>query len=146
MPIGKYIKRELVSVTPDQSIQDVADLMKEKDVGAVLVCDEDGRPEGIITDRDIVLRCVSEGAECEETTAEEVMTEAVDTVDAESGLMDIIRCMKENEVRRVPIVDEEGKAVGLVSFGDVLELLVMELKDLAVPASPDDPKIDKEAA
>jgi CBS domain-containing protein len=146
MPISRFIKKGVVAAELDQNIEEVADLMKEHDVGAVLVLNNDESPAGIITDRDIVLRCVSEGADCSEVKAEEVMTEAVDTVDIDDGLMDVINCMKESGVRRVPVVDEDGKAVALVSFGDVLELLVTELSALTGPATPEKKKIDKEAA
>lgn len=146
MPLSNLIKKDVITATPDQSVLEVADLMKEHDVGAILIAESDGKPLGMITDRDIVLRCVCGGGDCSETKASDIMSPSVDTVSMDSGIMDIIECMKENEIRRVPVVDQSGRAVAVVSFGDVFELLAREISDLSAPATPEEKKIDKQAA
>ncbi len=141
MSLQNLIKSKLVTATAEQSVTEVAELMKEHEIGSVIVVDEYGAPEGIITDRDIVLRCVVNKTDCENVHARNIMSRSVKTVNESDGLMDVIRCMSDERVRRIPVVDDSGRAVGLVSFGDLLELLATELAHLAVPATPEDKKI-----
>jgi CBS domain-containing protein len=146
MPITKFVKQDIATLPYDASVEEAANMMRDENIGAVVVCDDDQRPIGMVTDRDIVLRCVCDGGDCSDTTVGDIMSRSIQTVHQNSGLMDIVKCMRDSGVRRVPIVDEGGKAVGLVSFGDVLEVLVTELSDLARPATPEEKKIDKYAA
>ena len=93
MSLRNIIEPKLISCSPDESIQDVAKRMGSEDVGAVLVL-EDKKPIGIITDRDIVLRCVVGAKDCTNSTAESVMSRTVVTVDADDGIYDVIQAMK----------------------------------------------------
>lgn len=146
MPLSEYVKKDLISCMPEQSVKEVADLMKKHEIGSVLIVEADGTPSGIITDRDIVLRCVSTGIDASTIHAKNIMSRSVKAVNEGEGLLDVLVCMKEARVRRVPIVDNEGKAVALLSFGDVLELLATELSYIAAPASPEQNKIEKDVA
>ena len=146
MPISNFIKKDIVTATADQTVEEVANLMRDYDIGAVVICDDDGFPEGMVTDRDIVLRCVCDGGDCTDMSVVDIMSEDIQTVSMNAGLMEILQCMRSSGVRRVPLVDDEGRAVALISFGDVLELLTKELSFLAEPATPEEKKIDKAAA
>jgi CBS domain-containing protein len=146
MPITNFIRKDIVTTGPEENVREVANLMRDYDIGAVVVCDEARRPVGIVTDRDIVLRCVCEGDDGESTSVGDIMSTSVHTVAEDCGLMDILTEMRASGARRMPIVDADGRVTGLVSFGDVLELLTQELSALASTATPEMKKIDKRAA
>lgn len=130
MPLSDLVKQKVISCRTSSSIRDVADIMKTHDVGAVLVCDEAEKPLGIITDRDIVLRCISEQLPVT-TSVDKVMSKSVHCAKLEDGIQDVIQLMRDNEIRRIPVVDHAGKAIGLISFGDVVGLLAKELSDIS---------------
>lgn len=135
MPLSDIVQNKVISCTLGTPIHEVADLMKSHDVGAVLVTDGD-KPVGICTDRDIVLRCVCEDLPLD-TTVDKIMTKHVDTVGIDEGLQDVIRHMRDKEIRRVCVVDTNGRAVGLISFGDIVGLLAKELSDLSATTPVD---------
>lgn len=134
MPLNDLIDSNLVTCSPETSVRQAAILMKDRNVGAVLVT-EDGFPSGIVTDRDLVVRCVCEGMECDELPVRDVMTHSVETVNLSAGIKDVIQSMKSEEIRRVVVVDAQGRAVGLLSFGDMVNLLARELNDLTTATS-----------
>jgi CBS domain-containing protein len=93
--------------------------MEDLDVGYVLVC-LDGRPAGIVTDRDLVLRVVCRGLDPSRTTAEEVMSAPVVTLAEGSEANDAASLMRERQVRRLPLVDRSGAVVGILTFDDLV--------------------------
>ena len=121
--------RELVCVDSDTKVSEAARMMEKKDVGSVLVLDN-GRPRGILTDRDIVLRCVAKNLDVDDCTVENVMTESLQSVKETDGVFDVVETMRGAGVRRIPVVDGRGQAVGIVSFGDLLGILSKELSEL----------------
>ncbi|CAM5635778.1 CBS domain-containing protein OS=Streptomyces albaduncus OX=68172 GN=FHS32_002690 PE=4 SV=1 [Streptomyces griseoloalbus] len=106
-----------VTVGPQTSVAQAARLMRDHDLGAVLVTD-DGRLRGLVTDRDLVVRSVAEGVDPEETTVVRACSEDLVTVRPDDELDLAVRLMREHAVRRVPVVDGEH-AVGVLSLGDV---------------------------
>jgi CBS domain-containing protein len=145
MPLETLIRKNITYALLNTSIQEVAEAMREDGVGAVLVVDG-GIPQGVITDRDIVLRCVCEGRDPSTTVAEEIMTRGVETVSLDQGIHDVAHAMRAAQVRRVAVVDDAGNAVGLLSFDDVFDLLTQELYDLREAVQPARPKIVNQAA
>lgn len=134
--IGEIVNRDLVTVSRDTPIREVATLMESKDVGSVLVVEND-IPRGIITDRDIVLRCISDSqVNIDDCKASDVMTDSIDVVPENAGLFDCISKMRDGKVRRMPVVDSQGKAIGILSFGDIMAVLTKELSFLALAATP----------
>src|SRR5687768_3342111 len=129
MSLQNVLQRSVISCTRQSTIEEVAGLMNKENVGSILVIDA-GKPVGIITDRDIVLRCVVKGLDCATMRAEEVMTPSPETVTVDCGILDVVKVMKKNQVRRVPVVDENGKAVGLLAFSDMYHLLSKEIADV----------------
>jgi CBS domain-containing protein len=128
---------KIVTVEPDARIPEVARKMMDQNVGAVLVVDEeDGKPRGIITDRDIVLRCIAKNIDVNDCTVEQVLSETVETVSDTAGVFDCIHKMREAGVRRMPVTDEHGRTVGIVSFGDLLGMLSTEFSELAESLTP----------
>jgi CBS domain-containing protein len=104
--------------------------MAEENIGAVVVADA-GRPLGVVTDRDIVVRVVAHGQDPERVQIQEVMSGQPVFLSHERGLDEVIACMRDLAIRRVPIVDEEGQLEGLVSMDDLLMLLAEQLGGLA---------------
>ena len=99
-------------------VRDVARMMLDNDCGQIPVLDEQGRPLGVVTDRDIAVRIVANGGDGM-ATAGEAMTTPIRTVQADSDLKDCICLMEEAQVRRVPVVDASGKLTGIVALADI---------------------------
>ena len=107
--------------TPQDSIIRVAQMMVREDCGIIPVVQTEGdrRLAGVITDRDIVLRVVSEGREPTGTPVGEVATPDPVTVDPQQTLDEALRLMAEHQVRRLPVVEEDGRLVGVLAQADV---------------------------
>ena len=112
-------------VSPDDSIQTAAQIMRDEDTGVVPVCDN-GRTVGIITDRDIVVRAIAEGQASR--TVRDIATTDVIAARPDMSTREAAELMAEHQVRRLPVVDG-GRLVGIVSIGD---LAVKEAKDSRV--------------
>lgn len=93
--------------------------MVEADCGEIPVTDGENRLIGVITDRDIVCRVVAKGKNPSAVTAAECMTEPVVVVNQDTPLEDVLTVMEENQIRRVPVVDESGACCGIISQADV---------------------------
>ncbi|MBB4717387.1 CBS domain-containing protein [Streptomyces luteogriseus] len=106
-----------VTVEPQTSVAEVARIMRDEDLGAVLVTDGD-RLRGVVTDRDIVVRTVSRGGDPERITVAAACSDELVTVGPDEGLAQAVELMREHSVRRVPVVDH-GRPVGIVSLGDL---------------------------
>lgn len=107
--------------SPDTPLPEVARLMVEHDCGEIPVVDADKKPLGVVTDRDITCRTVAEGKNPLELTARDCMSSPVVTVTPETSVDDCCKVMEENQVRRVPVVDESGACCGMVSQADVAQ-------------------------
>ena len=106
-----------VCVAPDTSLLDTARQMRDQGIGAVLVVD-DGQLLGIITDRDLVVRAMAEGLDGGSTDIGDVTTPSVAVVTAGSLLSQAELLMRRQRIRRLPVCDETGHPVGIVSLGD----------------------------
>ena len=130
MPVKDLIQRKVVVVEPDTPVRIAAQRMKDKMVGCLVVLDGD-RPVGVFTDRDIAIRVVGEGKNSE-TPVKEVMTKDPITVNEDASLFELTKAFREAAVRRLVVVDKEGKLKCIVSIDDVLELLATEFAYLVV--------------
>jgi CBS domain-containing protein len=106
-----------ITLSERQTAADAARMMKECDVGDVLVCGDDGRLVGIVTDRDLVVRCLADHRDGE-TPLRGLCTPAVSTLTPGASIDDAVALMRTNAVRRIPVV-ESGELVGIVSLGDL---------------------------
>ncbi|HZF91706.1 CBS domain-containing protein [Streptomyces sp.] len=106
-----------VTVEPQTSVAQVARIMRDEDIGAVLVTEGDTL-RGLVTDRDLVIRSISEGGDPEQTTVAGVCSEDLFTLEPDEELDHAVQLMREHAVRRVPVVDH-GHPVGIVSLGDL---------------------------
>lgn len=111
----------VVCVEPNESAAVAARLLSRFNVGALPVCTKDGRLRGMVTDRDIVLRCVAADDDAQSVKVSEIMTRRIYSVDAQESIQNASALMARRQVRRLP-VEEDGKLVGMVSLGDVARL------------------------
>ena len=106
------------TVTPDSPIQEAARIMRDEDTGVVPITDDDGTLAGVVTDRDIAVRAVAEGRDAS-TPVREVASQDIVTIDPQQDLDEALRLMAQHQVRRLPVVEEDGRLVGIVSQADV---------------------------
>jgi CBS domain-containing protein len=96
-------------------------MMAEHDCGEIPVLDESGRPEGVVTDRDIACRAVAQGKDPKNTGARDVMSSPVITTTPDESLEDCCAQMEENQIRRMPVVDDSGACCGMVAQADIVK-------------------------
>lgn len=105
--------------TPTMTLDEVAKLMVHNDCGEIPVIDGSDQPVGVITDRDIVCRVVAEGKNPTAYTAEQFMSQPIVTVPADTPLDEVVATMEKHQIRRMPVVDEQGSCVGIISQADL---------------------------
>ncbi|MFC0680494.1 CBS domain-containing protein [Lysobacter korlensis] len=115
--------RELMTPDPehlsaDDTLVTAAQRMRDADVGSLPICDADGRVTGIVTDRDIVVKCIAEGGDPSSATVDSIASEMVYTVGPDDQIENALSVMEDHQVRRLPIV-ENGKLVGMLAQADV---------------------------
>lgn len=141
MSIYTVCQTSVVSVTPDTTLKFLAALMKDKNIGCVVIA-KDQKPVGIVTDRDLALRG---GNFCSEdwdvAPVSSIMTREVCTIRKDTGIFDAIQQMKSSGVRRLPVVDAGGRLVGLITLDDIIRLLARELGEIARIIGKESPKI-----
>ncbi|WP_418859826.1 CBS domain-containing protein [Sutterella wadsworthensis] len=113
-------------ITPEKSIQESARQMRVEHVGSLVVVDQDGKPIGMLTDRDITIEGVARGVDVDQTTVRDLMTAPVVTATESEGMVTALARMREFGIRRLPIIDSEGKLVGVVTNSN----LIKELSEL----------------
>ena len=116
--ISDVMTPDPITVSADTPIAEVARQMRDNDVGAILVTDG-GSVSGIVTDRDITVRAVADGRDASSTQVSDVATMDVTTLSASGTVDDAVRTMQGSDVRRLPVVDDGGRPVGIVSLGDI---------------------------
>ena len=130
MPIEDLARTDVVTVGPDTSVPEIASKLEGKGVGSVVVADG-GQPVGIVTDRDLAVRIVSDERDAAGLTAEDVMSEDLCTAHPEDGFAEAAQTMSENGVRRLPVCGDDGELVGIITADDMTELLADEQQQLA---------------
>ena len=108
-------------VTPDATVREAARVMKEEDVGIVPVVESnsDRKLIGVVTDRDIAIRCIAEGRDGSCRVSDVMSADELQTCNENDDVDDVMSAMKKEQVRRIPIVDERGSLVGIVAQADV---------------------------
>jgi CBS domain-containing protein len=107
------------AITPDTTVQEAARLLKSEDVGSLPIV-EDGRLTAVVTDRDLTIRVLAEGRGAD-TVVREVASQDLVTIDPQQGLDEAARLMAEHQVRRLPVVEEDGRLVGMLAQADVAQ-------------------------
>jgi CBS domain-containing protein len=130
MSIDRIMQRPVVMLPPEATCAEAATLMRDENIGAVVIA-ESGRPLGMVTDRDLVIRVIADGMEAGKTQLRDVMSGEPIFLGGERSIEQVIAAMGSLAIRRVPVVDEAGLLCGLVSMDDMLILLADQLGDLA---------------
>lgn len=134
MGIGELCSREVVFVSPGESVGEAARLMREHHIGSLVVVDRKQamkRPIGMITDRDVAVGVVALGLDPEATPVEVVMRGSVSTLRENDGVARAVALMRSEGVRRIPVVDASGALVGILAADDLIDLLAEEMSGLA---------------
>lgn len=118
MQVRDLMNPNVVSITPGESASLAARLLSRHNVGSLPVCGEDGHLRGIVTDRDIVTRCIAAEEDPAQTPVREIMTRNCVVVSPNDDPRQATRLMAAQQVRRLPVL-EDGRLVGMVSLGDL---------------------------
>ncbi len=122
MKVREAMAKTISTVGPNDTVESAAGLMKKEDCGFIPVVSGD-RVVGVLTDRDIVIRCVADGhGEFSKETIDHVMTEGAWTIDADAPLEAAAHEMASHEVRRLPVTDHD-RLVGILSYGNLEQAL-----------------------
>jgi CBS domain-containing protein len=117
--IADVMTRNVITCSGSDTVEQAAQAMRDNDVGDVVVT-SNGRLTGILTDRDVVIRAVADGADPTRTTIGEIVTDDVITASPDESVGELATRMADASVRRIPVV-EAGEVVGIVSLGDLAE-------------------------
>ncbi len=133
MNIGEICSRVVLVAQRGMPVSEAARLMREHHVGALVVIDQAGgaHPVGIVTDRDMVVEVLSEDIAPDKLTVGDIMSDDIVNVGAQDGVFETIGLMQGKGVRRVVVVDDADRLIGIVSLDDLLEVLAEELIGLA---------------
>lgn len=118
MNVDSIMSRNVVSINRGESVSAAARVLRRCNLGALPVCDEQGKLRGMVTDRDIVTRCVAEGMDPTEVKVNEIMTRGVITASPSDSVGTAAGCMEKDRVRRLPVVNG-GRLVGMVTLCDL---------------------------
>lgn len=118
MRVRDLMSKSVVTIAPEESAALAARLLSRHELGALPVCAADGTLVGIVTDRDIVTRCVAAGEEPGRVPVRDIMSPAPSVITSETPISDAARLMAQRQVRRLPVV-EQGHVVGMLSLGDL---------------------------
>jgi CBS domain-containing protein len=117
--VRDVMSSDVVTVGGSATIVDAATLMRDRAIGDVLVT-SNGSVKGIVTDRDIVVRVLADGLDLA-TTVGSMLTGELHTVEADAPIARAVELMREHKIRRLPVLNDAGTLVGIVSIGDVAE-------------------------
>lgn len=119
MLVKNLCTQDVATIEADATIRDAAAKMADRNVGSLVIVNESGTPHGILTDRDITTTVVAQGLDVDQTTVEEAMAHPVVSVRETAEMEMALNCMTFG-MRRVPVVDEDDRLVGVVSLDDFL--------------------------
>jgi CBS domain-containing protein len=142
MQIEQIMTRNVEIISPETTLREAAQKMRDLDVGSLPICDGE-RLKGMLTDRDITIRATAEGRNPDTTQAIDVMTAAIIYCYEDQDVAEAAQVMEKKQIRRLPIVDRNKKLVGIVSLGDLAvdtgkERLAGEaLTEISRPAKPE---------
>ena len=141
--VADVMTRGVRSMTPQDPLVKAAQAMEELNVGAIPVCEGD-RLIGMVTDRDIVVRCVAQEMDILSCKLSDIMSGHVRTVREDDDVNEVLNEMSSSRIRRMPVVDSQDRLVGIVSLGDIAakhpqgqEDVASSLGDISSPAEPD---------
>ena len=139
MNIREHMSTHPISVSPEDTIAVAARLLRRYNIGLLPVCTADRRLRGVVTDRDIVLRCIALDIDPQKTKVRDVMSDHVIAVSPETDSLKAMSLMGQEQIRRLPVC-EQGKLVGMISLGDFAQTYSMEASEALTNISSDTQK------
>jgi CBS domain-containing protein len=124
--LGEVCIKPVVTIAPTATVLDAARLMRQKNVGALVVVNGE-KPKGILTDRDIAIAVVAEGLDPATVPVADVMHARPAVIREDQGIFDVTKMLGTNGVRRLPVVDKKGKLTGIIALDDLLMLFGQEM-------------------
>jgi len=121
--------RQIWTISKDQSVMQALILMSEKNIGAIIIVDNNDFPIGIFSERDYARKIILKGKSSKDTLLDEVMTKELITVTRDYKIDQCMEIMNEKRIRHLPIL-ENKKIIGIISIGDVLKIMIKEQKEL----------------
>ncbi len=141
MNLNDIIRENVVTVDPNEPAGEAARTMNRERIGSVVVA-ENNQPAGIVTDRDLAMKVVGAERDPSEITVQEVMNEDVITASVDDGVAEMLRVLYKNEIRRMPVVEEDGTLAGIVTLDDLIVLLAGEMQDISGIIQAESPAYD----
>ena len=120
MTVRQIMNPNVIYLTPDDTAARAAKLLERHNIGILPICSKDGRIRGVVTDRDITLRCVAFDNPAEDTKLREIMTRGIITVSPDDDLSKATKLMSTEQIRRLPVV-ENDKVIGMLSLADMAQ-------------------------
>ncbi|MFV0386977.1 CBS domain-containing protein [Paracoccus sp. (in: a-proteobacteria)] len=117
----------IITIKPDATLAEAAKLLSERRIGAVVVSTDGRKPEGILSERDIVRQLGARGSDVLKTPISEVMTKSVQTCTVRDDALKVLERMTEGRFRHLPVVDDAGDMLGVISIGDAVSGRLKEL-------------------
>lgn len=114
------------SVKPDQTVYEALEILVEKNIGALVVVDAQGKFKGIFSERDYARKVILKGRASKETQIGEIMTERPVTITEDDSIEDCMQLMTSKRIRHLPVINREGSLVGIISIGDVVKFIIDE--------------------
>jgi CBS domain-containing protein len=121
--------RQIWTISKDQSVRQALVLMSEKNIGAIIIVDNNDFPVGIFSERDYARKVILKGKSSKDTLLDEVMTKELITVNRDYKIDQCMEIMTEKRIRHLPVL-ENKKIVEIISIGDVLKIMIKEQKEL----------------
>ena len=121
--------RQIWTISKDQSVRQALILMSEKNIGAIIIVDNNDLPIGIFSERDYARKIILKGKSSKDTLLDEVMTKELITITRDYKIDQCMEIMTEKKIRHLPVL-ENKKIVGIISIGDVLKIMIKEQKEL----------------
>ena len=121
--------RQIWTISKDQSVRQALVLMSEKNIGAIIIVDNNNFPIGIFSERDYARKIILKGKSSRDTLLDEVMTKELITVTRDYKIDQCMEIMIEKKIRHLPVL-EDKKIIGIISIGDLLKIMIKEQKEL----------------
>lgn len=119
MKVNECMSQNVCYCTPDATIRDAAKLMCDNHIGCIPVCDKNQSLVGVLTDRDIILRSIACDKDVSKTPVSECMTTKVHSCQTEATVDEATKLMSDFQIRRIPVVMQNNKVIGIVTLGDI---------------------------
>lgn len=138
--IREIMTPDVQCIPPEENLVEAASLMRQLDVGSLPVCDGEN-VIGMLTDRDIVVRCIADGRDAKQCRVRDAMTPGIVWIDEDESVEDAVHLMEHHQIRRAPVMSHGRGLVGIISLGDIAvdasaALSGAALKDISFPAEP----------